>query len=270
MRAVFLRLCLVSAGFSSLATVTFAFDTNGTKWGLGPNVATQLAGHVGTPGSFTWSIMPAGLGFEGYENHFGGLSTNFGALLGGPTEAEEIEIVARVLDKWAAVSGLIVLGLVADGLVNGGAPESMGGHLGDMRFAAVGEGFGGNFLGHAYQPGNESIYGVGGSITGDIHMNTQYEFVDDPNQLWQSGDPFDFETVMLHEVGHSLGLGHSLVPGSVMRSEYIGTRRELGPDDIAGIQHIYGPVPEPASMLGLGLGGLAMVAHRRSSRRRRN
>jgi len=48
--------------------------------------------------------------------------------------------------------------------------------------------------------------------------------------------------LVLHELGHSLGLSHSKVPGSVMASvlpKYDPNRR-LADDDISGIQSLYG------------------------------
>lgn len=222
-----------------------AFSTMGTKWAAGPNAATLLTGHEGTPGSFTWSVMAPGLGFQGYESHVGNRTTEFGWLLGGPSRVEEIAVIDRVMRAWSSVCGLSVTGPLSDGGVDGGAAEAQGGHLADMRFGAVrdGYGYGNQVLGHAYPPGNESIYGAGGAIAGDIHMNTDMTFLDDPNHVYTGDRRFDFETVMLHEVGHSIGLGHTDVPGSVMKNEYLGAKRRLRPDDIAGVRHIYGPRP---------------------------
>jgi hypothetical protein len=42
------------------------------------------------------------------------------------------------------------------------------------------------------------------------------------------------------EIGHLLGLDHSNVAGSVMFPSYGGQRRALTPDDLAGIQSLYG------------------------------
>jgi hypothetical protein len=50
----------------------------------------------------------------------------------------------------------------------------------------------------------------------------------------------DFASVVLHELGHALGLGHSNDPFAVMYAYYMGRRRSLSQDDIAGIQSIYG------------------------------
>lgn len=43
-------------------------------------------------------------------------------------------------------------------------------------------------------------------------------------------------------MGHALGLKHSSVADSVMRTDYGGysAKYALGEDDIAGIQHLYG------------------------------
>lgn len=52
----------------------------------------------------------------------------------------------------------------------------------------------------------------------------------------------DLLSVATHELGHSMGLGHSSVQTSVMYPYYMSNwkRVELDADDIAGMQKIYG------------------------------
>lgn len=93
----------------------------------------------------------------------------------------------------------------------------------------------GNVLAHAFYPPP-----CGGPRAGDMHF--------DDAEIWalaHGGGAFDLETVALHEIGHLLGLDHSNVPGSVMFPSYGGQRRALTPDDLAGIQTLYGR-PGPA------------------------
>jgi hypothetical protein len=74
-------------------------------------------------------------------------------------------------------------------------------------------------------------------IAGDIHL--------DIDENWTDGGSPDIYSVVLHEVGHALGLGHSDRPGAVMYPYY----RQLGvlqPDDVAAIRRLYAePAPEP-------------------------
>lgn len=71
---------------------------------------------------------------------------------------------------------------------------------------------------------------------GDIRWST--------NPSGASAGRLDFELTAVHELGHCLGLNHSSDPHSVMRSgQPSGTgpsHRELGADDKAAVQHIYG------------------------------
>ena len=54
---------------------------------------------------------------------------------------------------------------------------------------------------------------------------------------------WDLQSVATHEFGHAVGMGHSSVGGSTMWPSIGGgstAQRDLGPDDIAGVQAIYG------------------------------
>ena len=53
---------------------------------------------------------------------------------------------------------------------------------------------------------------------------------------WNS---FDLETVLLHELGHALGLGHSSVAGAVMAATYTVPIPDLQEDDVRGVTYLY-------------------------------
>ncbi|XP_006186258.1 matrilysin [Camelus ferus] len=87
----------------------------------------------------------------------------------------------------------------------------------------------GNILAHAFEPGPD--------LGGDAHF--------DEDERWSDGHSLgiNFLFAATHELGHSLGLGHSSDPNAVMYPTY--TKRDpesfqLSQDDINGIQELYG------------------------------
>lgn len=90
-----------------------------------------------------------------------------------------------------------------------------------------------DILAHAFKPGTD--------IGGDVHIRE--------DKIWDFDVMFDqeppgnarsFFAVVLHELGHSLGLDHSDRPDSVMYFSYSKSTGNLSYDDIQGIQYIYG------------------------------
>ena len=80
-------------------------------------------------------------------------------------------------------------------------------------------------------------------IAGDMHL--------DDAEVWKIGATTDLFSVVLHELGHGLGLGHSDDPRNVMYAYYRGWQA-LSAGDIAAIRELYAtravdaPAPAPA------------------------
>lgn len=75
----------------------------------------------------------------------------------------------------------------------------------------------------------------------DVYTNTKYKFYSSGEADGCSGE-FDIEGIMVHEVGHVIGIGHSNVSGATMYptvSSCNTANRSLEPDDVAAKNDLY-------------------------------
>ncbi|XP_030648199.1 collagenase 3-like [Chanos chanos] len=141
--------------------------------------------------------------------------------------AEVDNAIAKALQVWADVTPLRFTRIysgVADIMIS----FTRGAHGDGSPFDGPG-----NTLAHAFGP----AAGIGG----DAHF--------DEDETFTSGTSNDYNLFLVaaHEFGHSLGLGHSKVPGALMYPVYSYTdpsSYSLPQDDISGIQSLYGPNPD--------------------------
>ena len=108
-----------------------------------------------------------------------------------------------------------------------------------------------NTVGWAAQSGNTLAVTCSWFVnSGNPATETEFDMQIDPAWEWTTGDTpqIDLQSVVLHELGHALGLGHASDPASVMFASYTSTtlKRALQPDDIAGLKSIYGNASAPA------------------------
>lgn len=188
--------------------------------------------------------------------------------------------VARAFDTWATAADLVFVQTADQG---GAFGEDF---TPDIRIGAFNFGPGDFAGGAGFGPPGDDL-NFPDSLAGDLALNDANLFAIDPNsdgQLLTLGPNGEFvndiESLLVHEIGHTLGLGHSNVTASVMcgfiDSSFNGSacdnlqlvKRQLNADDVAGIQTLYGgaavvPLPAAAWLFGSGLLGLIGVAKRR-------
>jgi uncharacterized repeat protein (TIGR01451 family) len=211
--------------------------TSGLKWGAGSPFypyGPETPGPQLPGGVVTYSYMPTGSFIvSGSDPQWGGQVWDV-RTLPGVTGCIEAEIEAAFA-AWAAVAN-IQFQEVADSNTGGGEAGSFG----DIRIGAHfmdGTSSSGTILAHAFYP---PFSFSPASISGDLHFD-----VDEPWSCTSGSNRVDIGVVALHEVGHTLGLGHENLAFAVMGPYYNPFLTSLQLDDIEGVIAIYGtPAPE--------------------------
>jgi hypothetical protein len=137
----------------------------------------------------------------------------------------------RALAKWAEVANIKFREVEDDG-----TRLTVPGSYGRIRFFANRK-YQYGAIAFAYQPGTAHS-------EGDVHLNAGMGFGFTSPDGTAYGSGYDLFYTVLHESGHACGLKHSEVGGAVMVPYYQSGVNQLTPDDIAGIQSIYGINPD--------------------------
>lgn len=188
------------------------FATNGGEWFYNSRI--------------TFSIVPDG-------TSIGGVPSNLYSTMNRVTTTANWQAaISKAAVYWSSYAN-INMAQVSD---NGASMGTTGNQQGDSRFGDIRISMipmSGNVLGYAMLPPPYN----GGTDAGDIVLNS--------NIAWQVNSDYDFQTVVIHELGHALGLDHSSLSTADMYPYYNGVKQTLTTDDIAGIQNVYGAYPAP-------------------------
>jgi hypothetical protein len=208
----------ITAVIVGLCATSHAYVLEGQSWPTGTVVVLQLS-----------------LGNAGRTLQDGNTSWN--------------DAVAPVANMWNSKVQRVQVAQV----LNSSAPCSSGDHLNSVVFASTifGQGFGANTLAVTYYRYAGSTMSEADTLFNQAQTFDSYR---GPLQFLPHGPAIaDIRRVFLHELGHTLGLGHPDTGGqqvvAVMNS-IVSNQEILSTDDVAGGQFLYGapsgdPTPTP-------------------------
>ncbi len=163
-------------------------------------------------------------------------STLFATLGQRATEQEWQSAVRTAFQEWTSVTNLTATVVPDDGRAVGTPGPVQGSpFVGDIRITA--------------RPLSDNVLAVANPFdlasgwAGEIVLNSTKAFDTDG-----SAGAYDLTTVLLHEIGHTLGLPGSDDPASVMAG-YTARRTQLAVSDVSAVQALYGKPAQVVSTL---------------------
>lgn len=208
--------------------------------------------HAGTPaGVVYWSFVPAGTSGSAYcGSACPGVSVDSIEMEISPgggfalVKLSDLETeVEAMMAHWSAYSGIRFVKLDSDNGAPIDDPAAVPPAAGQIRIGVFA--FSDNRVaGVGYSPPPN-----GGTGAGDILLNANAYYQDfalpDGSTFDPTFAPNDFQSLMLHELGHAVGLEHTTDVGGTCPVMCVLTeclyiiKRQLQPDDIAGVVFLY-------------------------------
>ncbi len=238
-RQIFLGATVLAAVFGS--ATAHGYNLFGPyPWGDDGTTYYNKWGDIFTPGSpggtITWSIMPDGTTIDPAFNdsNISGVSS-LNAIMTGLGYEQALDAIERCLAQWSAAANIYFVQVPDSGAPFHGATATYP-NTGHIRLGAFPINAGIGAVGYAPPPN-------GGNLEGDVLLNANSTFYFDNGAEGELIDVFnDFESLVIHELGHAIGLAHSDAQSvmSVNYDIYKYVNRLLDPDDVAAAQFLYG------------------------------